>query len=122
LVRYKFSEVILMFQDVGHFRHAIQYPWGCMWLYWLLTTHWIYKRWWTVDFSKREEYQLQPAKNVILPVKSKIKTIVTNEGFWKIDTVYAGRHLRLRLVEHRSILKFCSDIRFFHFIWDTAFS
>jgi hypothetical protein len=51
----------------------------------LLTTHWIYKRWWTVDFSKREGYQLQPAKSVILPVKSKIKTIVTNEGFWKID-------------------------------------
>ena len=38
-----------------------------------------------VDFSKREGYQLQPAKSVILPVKSKIKTIVTNEGFWKID-------------------------------------
>jgi hypothetical protein len=34
---------------------------------------------------KREGYQLQPAKRVILPVKSKIKTIVTNEGFWKID-------------------------------------
>jgi hypothetical protein len=33
----------------------------------------------------REGYQLQPAKSVILPVKSKIKTIVTNEGFWKID-------------------------------------
>jgi hypothetical protein len=26
LVRYKFSAVILMFQDLGHFRHAIQYP------------------------------------------------------------------------------------------------
>jgi hypothetical protein len=51
----------------------------------LLTTHWICKRWWTVDFSKREGYQLQPAKSVILPVKSKIKTIETNEGFWKID-------------------------------------
>ena len=38
-----------------------------------------------VDFSKREGYQLQPAKSVILPVKSKIKTMVTNEGFWKID-------------------------------------
>jgi hypothetical protein len=38
-----------------------------------------------VDFSKREGYQLQPAKSVILQVKSKIKTIVTNEGFWKID-------------------------------------
>jgi hypothetical protein len=38
-----------------------------------------------VDFSKREGYQLQPAKSVILPVNSKIKTIVTNEGFWKID-------------------------------------
>ena len=38
-----------------------------------------------VDFSKREGYQLPPAKSVILPVKSKIKTIVTNEGFWKID-------------------------------------
>jgi hypothetical protein len=37
-----------------------------------------------VDFSKRE-YQLQPAKSVILPVKSKIKTIVANEGLWKID-------------------------------------
>jgi hypothetical protein len=39
----------------------------------------------SVDFSKREGYQLQPAKNVILPVKSKIKTMATNEGFWKID-------------------------------------
>ena len=39
----------------------------------------------TVDFSKREGYQLQPAKSVNLPVKSKIKTIETNEGFWKID-------------------------------------
>ena len=38
-----------------------------------------------VDFSKREGYQLQPATSVILPVKSKIKTIETNEGFWKID-------------------------------------
>ena len=38
-----------------------------------------------VDFSKRERYQLQPAKSVILPVKSKIKTIETNESFWKID-------------------------------------
>ena len=38
-----------------------------------------------VYFSKREGYQLQPAKSVILPVKSKIKTTVTNEGFWKID-------------------------------------
>ena len=38
-----------------------------------------------VDFSKREGYQLQSAKGVILPVKSKIKTIATNEGFWKID-------------------------------------
>jgi hypothetical protein len=34
-----------------------------------------------VDFSKREGYQLQPAESVILPVKSKIKTMVTNEGF-----------------------------------------
>jgi hypothetical protein len=32
-----------------------------------------------VDFSKREGYQLQPAKSVILPVKSKIKTIETNK-------------------------------------------
>ena len=38
-----------------------------------------------VDFSKREGYQLQPAKSVILPVKSKIKTIETNESFWKLD-------------------------------------
>ena len=38
-----------------------------------------------VDFGKREGYQLQPAKSVILPVKSKIKTNETNEGFWKID-------------------------------------
>ena len=38
-----------------------------------------------VDFSKREGYQLQPATSVILPVKYKIKTIETNEGFWKID-------------------------------------
>jgi hypothetical protein len=30
-----------------------------------------------VDFSKREGYQLQPATSVILPVKSKIKTIET---------------------------------------------
>jgi hypothetical protein len=43
----------------------------------------------------------------------------SGEGWY---TVYTGRHLRLRLIEHRSILKFCSDIRFFHFIWDTAFS
>jgi hypothetical protein len=42
-----------------------------------------------VDFSKREGYQLQPAKSVILPVKSKIKTIEKNEG-----------HLKLHLVEH----------------------
>jgi hypothetical protein len=34
---------------------------------------------------KCDRYQLQPAKSVILPVKSKIKTIETNEGFWKID-------------------------------------
>jgi hypothetical protein len=26
LVRYRFLAVILMFQDLGHFRHAIQYP------------------------------------------------------------------------------------------------
>jgi hypothetical protein len=34
---------------------------------------------------KCDGYQLQPAKSVILPVKSKIKKIETNEGFWKID-------------------------------------
>ncbi|CAG2239701.1 unnamed protein product [Mytilus edulis] len=41
-----------------------------------------------VDFSKREGYHLQPSKSVILPVKSKAKTIETNLGFWKLnDTV-----------------------------------
>jgi hypothetical protein len=29
LVRYRFLAVILMFQDLGHFRHAIQYPLEC---------------------------------------------------------------------------------------------
>jgi hypothetical protein len=55
-----------------------------------------------VDFSKREGYQLQPAKSVILPVKSKIKTIETNEGFWKIDKgckLLKQHHLRRS--EHR---------------------
>ncbi|VDI12917.1 Hypothetical predicted protein [Mytilus galloprovincialis] len=41
-----------------------------------------------VDFSKREGYHLQPSKSVILPVKSKAKSMETNLGFWKLnDTV-----------------------------------
>jgi hypothetical protein len=66
------------------------------------------------------QLHIKNAKNyrgiTVTPTLSKII-----EKILKI-TVYTGLHLRLRFVEHRSILKFCSDIRFFHFIWDTAFS
>jgi hypothetical protein len=38
-----------------------------------------------VDFSKREGYLLQPTKSVVLPVKSKCKSMEINEGFWKLN-------------------------------------
>lgn len=38
-----------------------------------------------VDFSKREGYLLQPTKSVVLPVKSKCKSMEINDGFWKLN-------------------------------------
>jgi hypothetical protein len=34
-----------------------------------------------VDFSKREGYLLQPTKSVVLPVKSKCKSMEINDAF-----------------------------------------
>ena len=38
-----------------------------------------------VDFSQREGYLLQPTKSVVLPVKSKWKSMEINDGFWKLN-------------------------------------
>ena len=38
-----------------------------------------------VDFSKREGYLLQPTKSIVLPVKSKWKSMEINDGFWKLN-------------------------------------
>ena len=37
-----------------------------------------------VDFSKREGYLLQPTKSIVLPVKSKCKSMEINDGFLEI--------------------------------------
>jgi hypothetical protein len=46
-----------------------------------------------VDFSKREGYLLQPTKSIVLPVKSKWKSMEINEGFWKLNNCKFDRRL-----------------------------
>jgi hypothetical protein len=52
-------------------------------------------------FQQREGYLLQPTKSVVLPVKSKCKSMEINDGFWKLNN--------------------CNMPIVFHLIYDFAF-